>query len=604
MQEWSAVAMDENGEFVVAWTSYNQDTANGKNGVFAQRFDNTAAPVGAAFQVNSYTQDNQQRPSVSMDAGGDFVVTWESYQDPAQSDDPAGTTTTYGIFAQRYARESLIGTSTLIGVNGEVGGEFEVNSTLAGNQRFPLVAMDYASDFVIVWSGNGTVPGQADSQGVFYNRYENTTDQAVAIVADTLRVQTDSSTSSSLWLVRNGSFVDAAVPQMIVDFDENLWTKGGQTGANSVLNPDNWEIDRENVPMVGSIASVQFGLDEAYTLGLESSPSGKYEAVVTFDADPSTTALEPLGGGDYTLTIHDTVWDLFRNSFDGTYTGLPGSDFQRTFSISSTIANPSNNVPVAPPGDPASNATDTVVPLTPVGQQDSPVVASDAKGDYVVVWVVYGQAGERGHRRQHRRPTLRRLRAARGHPVHGQLRGRGEPIQPDVAMDANGDFVIVWSGPGTGDLATTNAAGVITSTGGIFGQYYNNLGVPQGEFKVNEYTVNDQDHPSVAMDQNGDFVVTWNSYNNRTGTPDRNGVWARLYNNLRQPQPMSGPSGVTSPYEVANPTAGLNPGVLVNVPAPPSRRTPTWPWTERQLHHCLGERRLGRDRRERLRTAV
>ena len=149
----------------------------------------------------------------------------------------------------------------------------------------------------------------------------------------------------------------------------------------------------------------------------------------------------------------------------------------------------------------------------------------------------------------------------------------GSQIDPDVAMDAEGDFVIVWSGPGTGDLATTNAAGIITSTGGVFGQYYNSFGVPQGEFKVNEYTVGTQDHPAVAMDQNGDFVVTWNSYNNRTGTPDRYGVWARRYNYLRQPQPMSGLT------EVANPAAGLNPGVLVNAPTRLSRRTPTWPWT-------------------------
>ncbi len=67
--------------------------------------------------------------------------------------------------------------------------------------------MDHAGDFAIVWSGNGTVAGQADTQGVFYNRYQSTTDLAGPIVADTLRVQADPSTSNSLWLVRNGIFV-------------------------------------------------------------------------------------------------------------------------------------------------------------------------------------------------------------------------------------------------------------------------------------------------------------------------------------------------------------------------------------------------------------
>ncbi len=452
MQRWSSVAMDENGDFVVTWTSYNQDVANGQNGVFAQRFDNTAAPDRRRVPGQFLQPEQPAASTVSMDADGDFTVAWESYQDSPQATDPSGVKATYGVFAQRYARAALIGTSTFIGVNGELGGQFEVNSTIAGDQRFPAVAMDHAGDFAIVWSGNGTVAGQADTQGVFYNRYQSTTDLAGPIVADTLRVQANPSTSNSLWLVRNGIFVGSAVPQMIVDFDENLWTKGGLTGDNSVLNLNNWEIDRGGIPMIGSIESVQFGLNQAYASGLETAPADKYQAVITFDSDPSTTAVEPLGGGDYTLTIHDAVWDLFRNRLDGNYDGLVGGDFQRTFSILSTIpGGPSNNVPVEPPGDPDPTAVNPVVPLAPVGVQDSPVVASDAAGNYVVVWVVYGQGSE--------------LLATDGNIVaqrfnsSGQRVGNqftvnsviaGSQIDPDVAMDAEGDFVdrVVRAGHG------------------------------------------------------------------------------------------------------------------------------------------------------------
>ena len=37
-----------------------------------------AQPLGAEFQVNTYTTSNQELPSVATDANGNFVVVWES----------------------------------------------------------------------------------------------------------------------------------------------------------------------------------------------------------------------------------------------------------------------------------------------------------------------------------------------------------------------------------------------------------------------------------------------------------------------------------------------------------------------------------------------
>ena len=67
--------MDSNGDFVITWFS-QQDGSNG--GIFAQRYDNTGATVGSEFQVNTYTTASQGNPSVAMDNDGDFVVTWSS----------------------------------------------------------------------------------------------------------------------------------------------------------------------------------------------------------------------------------------------------------------------------------------------------------------------------------------------------------------------------------------------------------------------------------------------------------------------------------------------------------------------------------------------
>ena len=47
---------------------------------------------------------------------------------------------------------------------------------------------------------------------------------------------------------------------------------------------------------------------------------------------------------------------------------------------------------------------------------------------------------------------------------------------------------------------------------GIFGQRYASSGAPLGpEFRVNTFTTNSQDFPSVASDTSGNFVVVWNS---------------------------------------------------------------------------------------------
>ena len=57
-----SVAIAADGSLVVAWQSADD---NGQ-GIYAQRFDATAAVLGGEFKVNTYTTDDQKAPSVSM----------------------------------------------------------------------------------------------------------------------------------------------------------------------------------------------------------------------------------------------------------------------------------------------------------------------------------------------------------------------------------------------------------------------------------------------------------------------------------------------------------------------------------------------------------
>ena len=62
---------------MVAWQSDPQDGS--AYGIYAQRYNAAGAPQGSEFRVNTTTAGNQNHPSVAMDADGDFVVAWASY---------------------------------------------------------------------------------------------------------------------------------------------------------------------------------------------------------------------------------------------------------------------------------------------------------------------------------------------------------------------------------------------------------------------------------------------------------------------------------------------------------------------------------------------
>ena len=77
-QNDSHVAELADGGYVIVWTSNNQDgTGDFDNGVFAQRYDASGAPVGGEFQVNSTIAGGQFNAQVVGLSTGGFVIAWE-----------------------------------------------------------------------------------------------------------------------------------------------------------------------------------------------------------------------------------------------------------------------------------------------------------------------------------------------------------------------------------------------------------------------------------------------------------------------------------------------------------------------------------------------
>ncbi len=161
--------------------------------------------------------------------------------------------------------------------------------------------------------------------------------------------------------------------------------------------------------------------------------------------------------------------------------------------------------------DAAGNAIggEILVNATTSGTQSQASVAMDANGNFVVVWRG-SQTGDTD--------MYARIFDASGTPLTGEFRVNstlaGNQTEVDVAMDANGNFVVVWEG-------------FDADSEGIFGQRFDAAGnFLGGEFQVNTTVVDQQDDPSVAMSADGSFVVVWESYL-QDGSSE--GVYGQLY---------------------------------------------------------------------------
>jgi hypothetical protein len=176
------------------------------------------------------------------------------------------------------------------------------------------------------------------------------------------------------------------------------------------------------------------------------------------------------------------VWYSFDQ--DGSYRGI----FGQRYASSGTPLGPEFQVNTFTPSN-----------------QATPSVASDALGNFVVVWRSFAQDGS-GY------GVFGQRFASSGAPLGPEFRvntfttnhqgGSGlGATYPSVAADSAGKFIVVWPS------ATQDG-----SSGGIFGQRFASSGTPLGpEFRVNTYTTNNQDYPFVAADLSGNFVVVWMS---------------------------------------------------------------------------------------------
>ncbi len=198
-----AVAMDNSGNFIVAWNSNNQAAAKSYEDVYLKRYNAAGTVVAEEVLVNNYTTNNQQVTAAAMDPNGNYVVTWQSFgQNAAYSN--------LDIYAKRYNAAGVAqGTSFLVNT-----------ATTYNTQSYASVDMDANGDFVIAWQSNNQLAFDG-TYNIYAKKYSNA---GVSLTTNEFLVNTVTSKqarNASVAMADNGSFVVA-------------WFSNNVAGANSL----------------------------------------------------------------------------------------------------------------------------------------------------------------------------------------------------------------------------------------------------------------------------------------------------------------------------------------------------------------------------------
>mgnify|MGYP005841800707 FL=1 len=150
IQEKPSVAMNSNGDFVIAWASHSGDM----NSIFdiKARIYKNNLPLGDEFLVNTTTELSQTKPRVTINDNGSFIIAWESWTSNNDRD----------IFFQRFD-----------GNGNKIGNETRANKTLAYSQARPDIKYLSNGNFVITWESWKQIATTARGYDIFASIYDS-----------------------------------------------------------------------------------------------------------------------------------------------------------------------------------------------------------------------------------------------------------------------------------------------------------------------------------------------------------------------------------------------------------------------------------------------
>jgi hypothetical protein len=146
-----AVAMAPDGRAVVAWESFSGTFGNdgSRLSIQARRLDASGDFVdGNDVQINTYTNDDQRYPSVTVAPNGFYAVAWQSYGSSGND------SSDYSIQLRSFDADG----------NALDQSDVQANSYTSNAQQYPAVALARTGRLFVAWDSVGS-PGD-DNNGV------------------------------------------------------------------------------------------------------------------------------------------------------------------------------------------------------------------------------------------------------------------------------------------------------------------------------------------------------------------------------------------------------------------------------------------------------
>jgi hypothetical protein len=342
---------------------------------------------------------------------------------------------------------------------------------------------------------------------------------------------------------------------MVLTFDEPMLADNPANDPDSIYNTANYRIYDSNGNLLsGVITHIDYGLSEvsqvASLYGFKNTnstsniPDNKWEVVLTIN---DVTNGGPLPDGTYTLSILAAEHALAGGqtglcNIYGTPLNLTGYNQPTSVPFQATVTINKSTNPGGLPIPPGIRQTDTPINYAPfrAGQQTDPAVSSTndssgtaLNGNYVVVWT--STIGTQTN-------IIGQMYKSSGVAIGGEFQVNTTASttwnHPDVAMDAAGDFTIVWCGFGPNSNTTSDTSDIYARSFNANGQALTD------EFEVDQYVAGVQqpgvqNQPRIGMSPDGTFVITWTGspiYLNLSNVSSSNSaIFAREYDNADVP---------------------------------------------------------------------
>jgi hypothetical protein len=353
--------------FVVVW----QSTFGAALSVRAQRFDAAGQPIGAELQADTDPPVDLGTASVAPTGSGGFVVVWRGSN---SGDDPMSPS----VQARRYDADGM-----------PIGGQFQVNAyTTSDQQRAVVAPLGTAGGFVVVWQSGASAGTDSSSESIQAGLFDPAGTRVSEFQVNTYT--TGRQASPSVLGLADGSFVvvwqsegsdgsdtdqdcvrlrrfdEAGTPQG-PEFQVNTYTTSYQ--ENTVIGSDGLGGFVVTWGSGGSAGTDTEGSVQARRFDGAANPLGSEFQVNSYTtAYQGTSSVAPDGAGGFVV-----VWDGDEgNGNDDSVGGIYAKRFDAF-------------------GAPASD--DFQVNTYTTGFQGSSRVASDGAGGFVVVWTSTGGSG-------------------------------------------------------------------------------------------------------------------------------------------------------------------------------------------------------------------